>query len=137
MAQRTVNGDVITIKELVEGQNTFNDVVRAFTGDGSTTGFTVSSGKTVDWILVLLMVFSKTYKRFYIFRFYINFWHSAQIDVISVKELAESAGNLLTIVDDSSTTTGINQGESLKITGSGGVTTSLSGDTLTIAGKSS
>ena len=28
----------------------------------------------------------------------------------------------------------INQGESLKITGSGGVTTSLSGDTLTIAG---
>ena len=33
-----------------------------------------------------------------------------------------------------STTTAINQGESLKITGSGGVTTSLSGDTLTIAG---
>ena len=45
--------------------------------------------------------------------------------------------NLLTIVDDSSTTTAINQGESLKITGSGGVTTSLSGDTLTIAGAAS
>ena len=54
-------------------------------------------------------------------------------DIISVKELS-GAGNLLTIVDDSSTTTTIDQGESLKITGSGGVTTSLSGDTLTIAG---
>ena len=55
-------------------------------------------------------------------------------DNLTIKELAESAGNLLTIVDDSSTTTAINQGESLKITGSGGVTTSLTGDTLTISG---
>ena len=45
----SVNGDVITIKELVEGQNTFNDTVVRATGDGSTTGFTVSSGKTVGF----------------------------------------------------------------------------------------
>ena len=64
----------------------------------------------------------------------LTFGTASKCDIISVKELAESAGALLTIVDDSSTTTTINQSESLKITGSGGVTTSLSGDTLTIAG---
>jgi len=59
-------------------------------------------------------------------------------DVITVKELAEGTGSaLLTIADDSSTTTTLDAGESLKVTGSGGVTTSLSGDTLTIAGAAS
>lgn len=133
-----VNGDVITIKELVEGQNTFNDnpVVRAFTGDGSTTGFTVSSGKTVDQFLVFINgVFQRPTNDFTYSGSTLTFGTApANADVISVKELAESAGALLTIVDDSSTTTTIDQGESLKITGSGGVTTSLSGDTLTIAG---
>ena len=133
-----VNGDVITIKELVEGQNTFNDnpVVRAFTGDGSTTGFTVSSGKTVDQFLVFINgVFQRPTNDFTYSGSTLTFGTApANADVISVKELAESAGALLTIVDDSSTTTTIDQGESLKITGSGGVTTSLSGDTLTISG---
>ena len=133
-----VNGDVITIKELVEGQNTFNDnpVVRAFTGDGSTTGFTVSANKTVDQFLVFLNgVFQRPTTDFSYSGTTLTFGTApVNGDVISIKELAESAGNLLTIVDDSSTTTAINQGESLKITGSGGVTTSLSGDTLTIAG---
>ena len=133
-----VNNDVITIKELVEGQNTFNDnpVVRAFTGDGSTTGFTVSSGKTVDQFLVFINgVFQRPTNDFTYSGSTLTFGTApANADVISVKELAESAGALLTIVDDSSTTTTIDQGESLKITGSGGVTTSLSGDTLTISG---
>ena len=136
-----VNNDVITIKELVEGQNTFNDnpVVRAFTGDGSTTGFTVSSGKTVDQFLVFINgVFQRPTNDFTYSGSTLTFGTApANADVISVKELAESAGALLTIVDDSSTTTTIDQGESLKITGSGGVTTSLSGDTLTIAGAAS
>jgi hypothetical protein len=133
-----VNGDIITIKELVEGQNTFNDnpVVRAFTGDGSTTGFAVSSGKTVDQFLVFINgVFQRPTTDFSYSGSTLTFGTApANADIISVKELAESAGALLTIVDDSSTTTTIDQGESLKITGSGGVTTSLSGDTLTIAG---
>ena len=133
-----VNGDVITIKELVEGQNTFNDnpVVRAYTGDGSTTGFVVSANKTVDQFLVFLNgVFQRPTTDFSYSGTTLTFGTApVNGDVISIKELAESAGNLLTIVDDSSTTTAINQGESLKITGSGGVTTSLSGDTLTIAG---
>ena len=136
-----VNGDVITIKELVEGQNTFNDnpVVRAYTGDGSTTGFVVSANKTVDQFLVFLNgVFQRPTTDFSYSGTTLTFGTApANADVISIKELAESAGNLLTIVDDSSTTTAINQGESLKITGSGGVTTSLSGDTLTIAGAAS
>ena len=136
-----VNGDVITIKELVEGQNTFNDnpVVRAYTGDGSTTGFAVSANKTVDQFLVFLNgVFQRPTTDFSYSGTTLTFGTApANADVISIKELAESAGNLLTIVDDSSTTTAINQGESLKITGSGGVTTSLSGDTLTIAGAAS
>ena len=133
-----VNGDVITIKELVEGQNTFNDnpVVRAYTGDGSTTGFAVSANKTVDQFLVFLNgVFQRPTNDFSYSGTTLTFGTApVNGDVISIKELAESAGNLLTIVDDSSTTTAINQGESLKITGSGGVTTSLTGDTLTIAG---
>ena len=132
------NATAITIKELVEGQNTFNDnpVVRAYTGDGSTTGFVVTANKTVDQFLVFLNgVFQRPTTDFSYSGTTLTFGTApANADVISIKELAESAGNLLTIVDDSSTTTAINQGESLKITGSGGVTTSLSGDTLTIAG---
>ena len=132
------NGEFIVIKELVEGQNTFNDnpVVRAYTGDGSTTGFVVTANKTVDQFLVFLNgVFQRPTTDFSYSGTTLTFGTApANADVISIKELAESAGNLLTIVDDSSTTTAINQGESLKITGSGGVTTSLSGDTLTIAG---
>ena len=44
------------IKELVEGKNTFlsSSVVRAFTGDGSDTTFTVTSGVTADNILVMV-----------------------------------------------------------------------------------
>jgi len=134
-----VNNDVITIKELVEGKNTFmsSSVVRAFTGDGSDTTFTVSSGKTVSQFLVFLNgVFQRPTNDFTYSGTTLTFGTApANGDVITVKELAEGTGSaLLTIADDSSTTTTLDAGESLKFTGSGGVTTSLSGDTLTIAG---
>ena len=134
-----VNGDVITIKELVEGKNTFmsSSVVRAFTGDGSTTDFTVSSGKSVSQFLVFINgVFQRPTTDFTYSGSTLTFGTApVNADVITIKELAEGTGSaLLTIVDDSSTTTTLDAGESLKITGSGGVTTSLSGDTLTIAG---
>ena len=134
-----VNNDVITIKELVEGTNTFmsSSVVRAFTGDGSTTGFTVSSGKSVEQFLVFVNgVFQRPTNDFSYSGTTLTFGTApVNGDVITVKELAEGTGSaLLTIVDDSSTTTTLDAGESLKITGSGGVTTSLTGDTLTIAG---
>jgi len=134
-----VNNDVITIKELVEGKNTFmsSSVVRAFTGDGSTTDFTVSSGKSVSQFLVFINgVFQRPTTDFTYSGSTLTFGTApVNADVITIKELAEGTGSaLLTIVDDSSTTTTLDAGESLKITGSGGVTTSLSGDTLTIAG---
>ena len=137
-----VNNDVITIKELVEGKNTFmsSSVVRAFTGDGSDTTFTVSSGKTVSQFLVFLNgVFQRPTNDFTYSGTTLTFGTApANGDVITVKELAEGTGSaLLTIADDSSTTTTLDAGESLKVTGSGGVTTSLSGDTLTIAGAAS
>jgi len=137
-----VNNDVITIKELVEGKNTFmsSSVVRAFTGDGSDTTFTVSSGKTVSQFLVFLNgVFQRPTADFTYAGTTLTFGTApANGDVITVKELAEGTGSaLLTIADDSSTTTTLDAGESLKFTGSGGVTTSLSGDTLTIAGAAS
>jgi len=132
------NGDAVTIKELVEGQNTYNDnpVVRAYTGDGSTTDYNVTSGKDKDEFLVFINgVFQRPTTDFTVSAGTLTFGTApVNGDVISIKELAESSGALLTIVDDTSTTTDINQGESLKITGSGGVTTSLSGDTLTISG---
>ena len=133
-----VNGENVFIKELVEGQNTFNvnPVVRAYTGDGSTSGFAVSADKTVNQFLVFLNgVFQRPTTDFSYSGTTLTLGTApANGDNLTIKELAESAGALLTIVDDSSTTTTIDQGESLKITGSGGVTTSLSGDTLTIAG---
>ena len=136
-----VSGENIFIKELVEGQNTFNvnPVVRAYTGDGSTTGFAVSASKTVNQFLVFINgVFQRPTTDFSYSGTTLTFGTApSNGDNIAIKELAESAGALLTIADDSSTTSTIDQGETLKITGSGGVTTSLSGDTLTIAGAAS
>ena len=133
------NATAITIKELGEGANTFNDLglVRSFTGDGSTTGFTVSADKQIDQFLVFVNgVFQRPTSDFSYSGTTLTFGTApANADVINVKELAEGTGSaLLTVVDDSSTTSTINAGESIKITGSGGVTTSLTGDTLTIAG---
>ena len=55
---------------------------------------------------------------------------SNTITNIGVSSLTSSS---FTLVDDSSTSATITLGETLKITGSGGITSSLSGDTLTIA----
>jgi hypothetical protein len=114
--------------------------VRSFTGDGSTTGFTVSADKQIDQFLVFVNgVFQRPTNDFSYSGTTLTFGTApANADVINVKELAEGTGSaLLTVVDDSSTTSTINAGESIKITGSGGVTTSLTGDTLTIAGAAS
>ena len=45
-------------------------------------------------------------------------------------------GTIFSVVDDSSTATTINVGESLKIAGAGGITTSISGDTITLTSPS-
>jgi len=136
-----VNGDAITIKELVEGENTFNDnpLVRAYTGDGSTVGYNVTTGKSQEEFLVFINgVFQRPTTDFTVSSGTLTFGTApTNGDVISIKELAESSGALLTIVDDTSTTTTISKGESLKISGGSNVTTSLSGDTLTINSSAS
>src|SRR6056300_582840 len=136
------SGDAITIKELVEGANALNDtgVVRAYTGDGSTTGYAVTSTKTqVEEFLVFVNgVFQRPTTDFTVSSGTLTFGTApTNGDVISIKQLAESSGALLTIVDDTSTTTTISKGESLKISGGSNVTTSLSGDTLTINSSAS
>lgn len=135
------NGDVITIKELVEGLNTYYDstLVRSYTGDGSTTGYNVTTGKDKDEFLVFINgVFQRPTTDFTVSSGTLTFGTApANGDSISIKELAESAGVLLSIADDTSTTTEIAYGETLKIAGGSNVTTSLSGDTLTISSTAS
>jgi hypothetical protein len=135
------SGDAVTIKELVEGENTFNDnpLVRAYTGDGSTVGYNVTTGKAQEEFLVFINgVFQRPTTDFTVSSGTLTFGTApANGDVISIKELAESSGALLTIVDDTSTTTTISKGESLKIAGGSNVSTSISGDTLTISSTAS
>ena len=130
------NGDAITIKELVEGENTLNDnpLVRAYTGDGSTVGYNVTTGKAQEEFLVFINgVFQRPTTDFTVSSGTLTFGTApANGDIISIKELAESSGALLTIVDDTSTTSTITKGDSLTIAGGSNVTTSLSGNTLTI-----
>ena len=132
------SGDAITIKELVEGANALNDtgVVRAYTGDGSTTGYAVTSTKTqVEEFLVFVNgVFQRPTTDYTVSSGTLTFGTApTNGDVITIKELAEGTGSsILTIVDDTSTSTTLNAGETLKIAGGSNVTTSISGDTLTI-----
>ena len=132
------SSDAITIKELVEGANALNDtgVVRAYTGDGSTTGFTVTATKTdvQEFLVFVNGVFQRPTTDYTVSAGTLTFGTApASSDAITIKELAEGTGSsILTIVDDTSTSTTLNAGESLKISGDTGITTSLSGDTLSI-----
>jgi len=132
-----VNGEAITIKELVEGANAINDsgVVRAYTGDGSTTQYNVTSGKGAEEFLVFLNgVFQRPTNEYTVSSGTLTF-STAPVsgEVITIKELAEGNGNsILTIADDTSTNTTLNSSDTLTIAGGSNVTTSLSGNTLTI-----
>src|SRR5210317_579868 len=132
------SGDAITIKELVEGANALNDtgVVRAYTGDGSTTDYAVTSTKTqVEEFLVFVNgVFQRPTTDFTVSSGTLTFGTApTNGDLITIKELAEGTGSsILTIVDDSSTSSTFDAGDTLTIAGGSNVTTSLSGNTLTI-----
>src|SRR6056300_1704559 len=136
-----VNGEAITIKELVEGANAINDsgVVRAYTGDGSTTQYNITSGKGAEEFLVFLNgVFQRPTNEYTVSSGTLTF-STAPVsgEVITIKELAEGNGNsILTIADDTSTNTTLNSSDTLTIAGGSNVTTSVSGNTLTITGSS-
>src|SRR5210317_1864952 len=131
------SADAITIKELVEGANIINDtgLVRSYTGDGSTTQYNVTSGKGAEEFLVFLNgVFQRPTNEYTVSSGTLTF-STAPVsgEVITIKELAEGNGNsILTIADDTSTNTSLNSGDTLTIAGGSNVTTSLSGNTLTI-----
>src|SRR6056300_203624 len=131
------SADAITIKELVEGANALNDtgLVRGYTSDGSTTAFNVTTGKTAEEFLVFLNgVYQRPTNEYTVSSGTLTFGTApVNADVITIKELAEGTGSeILTIADDTSTTTSFNAGDTLTIAGGSNVTTSLSGDVLTI-----
>jgi len=136
------SSDAITIKELVEGANALNDtgVVRAYTGDGSTTGFAVTATKTdvQEFLVFVNGVFQRPTTDYTVSSGTLTFGTApASSDAVTIKELAEGTGSsILTIVDDSSTSSTLNAGETLKIAGGTNITTSISGDTITINGSS-
>jgi len=131
------SADAITIKELVEGANIINDtgLVRSYTGDGSTTAFNVTTGKAQEEFLVFINgVYQRPTNEYTVSSGTLTFVTApVNADVITIKELAEGTGSeILTIADDTSTTTSFNAGDTLTIAGGSNVTTSLSGDVLTI-----
>jgi len=143
-AKKFYINDSGTIKEIgggtgsgFSGATVLGGDVRNYTGDGSDTTFTVTSGADIDNLLVFLNGVYQRPSDYSVSGTTLTFDTApANGDVITIKELVEG-GTSIKIVDDSSTSTQLLSGESLKVTGSGGVTTSLSGDTLTIAGAAS
>lgn len=131
------SSDAVTIKELVEGANIINDtgLVRAYTGDGSTTAYNVTTGKAQEEFLVFINgVYQRPTNEYTVSSGTLTFVTApVSADVITIKELAEGTGSeILTIADDTSTTTSFNAGDTLTIAGGSNVTTSMSGDVLTI-----
>ena len=142
-AKKFYINDSGTIKEIGGGSGggaaatTLGGDVRNYTGDGSTVAFTVTNGADIDNVLVFLNGVYQRPSDYSVSGTTLTFDTApANNDAITIKELVEG-GTSIKIVDDSSTETLLNAGESLKVTGSGGVTTSLTGDTLTIAGAAS
>ena len=134
------SADAITIKELVEGANIINDtgLVRSYTGDGSTTTFNVTTGKAQEEFLVFINgVYQRPTNEYTVSSGTLTFGTApVNADVITIKELAEGTGSeILTIADDTSTTTSFNAGDTLTVAGGTGITTSVSGNTLTITGS--
>ena len=119
----------------VVGATVLGGDVRGYTGDGSTVAFTVTDGADVENVLVFLNgVYQRPTTDYTVSSTTLTFGTApVSGDIITIKELVEG-GTSIKIVDDSSTETQLQSGESLKVAGSGGVTTSLSGDTLTISG---
>jgi len=126
-----------TIKEIGGGTDleaaALGGDVRSYNGDGSTVAYTVSSGADVENVLVFVNgVYQRPTTDYTVSSTTLTFGTApANGDAITIKELVESV-NSISFTDDTSTVTTLNAGETLKIAGGNNVTTSISGDTLTI-----
>ena len=132
------SADAITIKELVEGANIINDtgLVRSYTGDGSTTAFNVTTGKDAEEFLVFINgVYQRPTNEYTVSSGTLTFVTApVSADVITIKELAEGTGSeILTIADDTSTTTSFNAGDTLTLSGGTGLSSTITGDVVTFA----
>ena len=130
------SADAITIKELVEGANIINDtgLVRSYTGDGSTTTFNVTTGKAQEEFLVFINgVYQRPTNEYTVSSGTLTFGTApVNADVITIKELAEGTGSdILTIADDTSTTTSFSAGDTLTLSGGTGLSSTISGDVVT------
>ena len=134
-AKKFYINDSGTIKQIIG-----NDVpaavlggdVRAYTGDGSTVTFTVSSGADVESVLVFVNgVYQRPTTDYTISGTTLTFGTSPDSgDAITIKELVEGL-NSINFADDSSTTTEITSGDTLTLAGGTGITTTITGDTAT------
>ena len=136
-AKKFYINDSGTIKEIGGGSAleaaALGGDVRGYTGDGSTTTYNVSSGADVENVLVFINgVYQRPTTDYTVSGSTLTFDTAPTSgDSITIKELVEGI-NSLSFTDDSSTVTTLNTGETLKIAGGSNVTTSISGDTLTI-----
>src|SRR6056300_469592 len=108
--------------------------VRGYTGDGSTTAYTVSSGADVENVLVFVNgVYQRPTTDYTISGTTLSFGTApASADAVTIKELVEGL-NSITFADDSSTTTEITSGDTPTLAGGTGISSSISGDTATFA----
>ena len=142
-AQKFYINDSGTIKEIGGGSSgggaaLLGGDVRSYTGNGSLTTYAVSSGADVENVLVFINgVYQRPTTDYTVSSSTLTFGTApANGDAITIKELVEGL-NSISITDDSSTVTTITAGETLKIAGGSNVTTSLTGDTLTINSSAS
>src|SRR5210317_584015 len=139
-AQKFYINDSGTIKEIGGGSSGIEAAalggdVRSYTGNGTLTDYTVSSGADVENVLVFINgVYQRPTNDYTVSSTTLTFGTApANGDAITIKELVEGL-NSISFTDDTST---ITAGETLKIAGGSNVTTSISGDTLTINSSAS
>jgi hypothetical protein len=142
-AQKFYINDSGTIKEIGGGSSGIEAAalggdVRSYTGNGTLTDYTVSSGADVENVLVFINgVYQRPTNDYTVSSTTLTFGTApANGDAITIKELVEGL-NSISFTDDTSTVTTITAGETLKIAGGSNVTTSISGDTLTINSSAS
>ena len=136
-AQKFYINDNGTIKQIIGNEveaAALGGDVRAYTGDGSTTAFTVSSGSDVENLLVFINgVYQRPTTDYTVSGTTLTFSTApANADSITIKELVEGLNSIF-FADDSSTTTELQAGNTLVLSGGTGIATTLTGDTATFA----